>query len=99
MQEENESLDSDDFVIELCGNRASWQVTPKTPTTLELENISSRIVDDGYEMILETHLCHTFEGLANLTLFPSGKLMIKSDDKQLAIEIARHHMSAWLAEG
>ena len=88
----------DNFVFELCGSRAAWQATPNTPTTLQLETISSRISSDGYTAILETHLCYTFEGRASLTLYPSGKLMIKCEDRELALKIAKHHLSSWLAD-
>ena len=88
----------DESMLELCSSRAAWQVAPREPTELRLEEIASRIVQDGYTPVLETTLCHTFEGLANLTLFPSGKLMIKCEDRSSAIGIARRHLTSWLSE-
>ena len=89
----------ENFVFELCGSRAAWQATPNIPTHLQLETISARIESDGYTAILRTHLCYTFEGPASLTLYPSGKLMIKCEDRELALKIAKHHLSSWLEDG
>ena len=98
MHDESVDTEFDESMLELCSNRAAWQVAPRETTTLQLDQIASRIVEDGYTPILQTPLCHTFEGPANLTLFPSGKLMIKCEDKESALGIARHHLSCWLAE-
>ena len=37
----------------------------------------------------------TFTGSADLTLYPSGKLLVKTADKDLAEQIAQQHMSEW----
>ena len=98
MRDESASTEFDESMLELCSNRAAWQVAPKELTSLELEVMASRIIEDGYTRILRNHLCHTFEGSASLTLFPSGKLMIKCEDRKSAIDIARRHLSVWLSE-
>ena len=36
-----------------------------------------------------------FTGEADLTLYPSGKLLVKTADKELAEAIATKHMSIW----
>ena len=86
---------SDGFVMELCGNEAAWQIVPEGITSINLENVGQLIEAAGYEVGLRTRLCWTFFGPCDLTLYPSGKLLIKSQDRALATEVAKQHVSTW----
>lgn len=86
----------DDYLLEVCSGRAAWQVQPSTQEDIEMAVVAKKIVDAGWECTLENRLCYTFSGQVNLTLFPSGKLMVKTGDKQLAHEIAKKHVEVWL---
>lgn len=86
---------SEGFAMELCGNRAAWQVIPDGITSIILENVGRRIEEAGYTIGIQNRLCWTFTGPCDLTLYPSGKLLIKSEDKQLAATVAEQHASTW----
>ena len=86
---------SEGFAMELCGNQASWQIVPDGVTSIDLEKVGARIVESGYEAGVQSRMVWTFTGPADLTLYPSGKLLVKTADKGLAEEIANQHMSVW----
>jgi len=45
---------------------------------------------------VRTRLAWTFSGPADLTLYPSGKLLVKTEDKALAANIAQKHVNHWI---
>jgi hypothetical protein len=53
------------------------------------------IQESGYTVGLQNRLCWTFSGPCELTLYPSGKLLVKTEDKQLAALVAEQHFSTW----
>jgi len=45
---------------------------------------------------IETKFCYIFEGKAKLTLYPSGKLLVKTETNEMAREIAKQHATEWV---
>ncbi len=88
----------DDHLLELCSGKAAWQVIPKGIERCDLDEVSKRIEAAGWDCTMRNRLCHTFIGDAALTLFPSGKLLVKSKDVELARRLARRHLDEWLAQ-
>tara|TARA_B100000614_G_C14299555_1_gene391373 strand:+ start:144 stop:413 length:270 start_codon:yes stop_codon:yes gene_type:complete len=86
---------SDGFVMELCGNRAAWQIALEDIESIDLDVVGARIESDGYEVGIRNRLCWTFTGRCDLTLYPSGKLLVKTEDKVLAAEVAKKHVLEW----
>ena len=86
---------SDGFVMELCGNKAAWQIVPENVDSIDLESVGNTIEKAGYEVGIRTRLCWTFFGPCDLTLYPSGKLLVKTEDKELAAEVAKLHVEKW----
>ena len=89
---------SDGFAMELCGNQTSWQIVPEGITSIDIENVAAKIIESGFEVGVQSRIVWTFTGTADLTLYPSGKLLVKTADKELAEEIANMHMSVWTRE-
>ncbi len=87
---------ADDFVMELCGNKAAWQVAPAKRDAIDLEQVAEKIISSGYTVGISNRLCWTFIGPTDLTLYPSGKLLIKTPDKDLAQKIAELHITEWV---
>ena len=83
------------FAMELCGNQASWQIVPDGIKSIDLEAVGSKITEAGFEVGVQSRMVWTFTGTADLTLYPSGKLLVKTADKEVAEEIARLHCSEW----
>lgn len=86
----------DEFLLEMCSGRAAWTVIPSSISEIDLEVVTAQIEGDGWICTLRNRLCCTFTGEANITLYPSGKLLVKSGDRDVAEKIARHHVEVWL---
>ena len=85
----------DGFAMELCGNKAAWQIVPDGITSINLERVGQIIQESGYSVGIQNRLCWTFSGPCDLTLYPSGKLLVKTEDKELATLVAEQHISTW----
>lgn len=86
---------SNGFAMELCGNQSSWQIVPEEIESINLDSVGSAIEAAGYHVEIRSGLCWTFTGPCDLTLYPSGKLLVKTADKELANEVARLHVTQW----
>ena len=86
---------SDGFAMELCGNKAAWQIVPEGITSIDLEAVGALIQSSGYIVGIQTRLCWTFTGPCDLTLYPSGKLLVKTENKALASKVASLHTQEW----
>jgi hypothetical protein len=87
---------TDGFAMELCGAKGSYQIVPEGVEAIDLEKVGIAIESDGYEVGVRSRLCWTFTGPCDLTLYPSGKLMVRTEDKALAEEVAHLHVSSWV---
>ena len=81
--------------MELCGNKASWQIVPDGIESIDLEEVAMKITEAGFEAEVQSRMVSTFTGSADLTLYPSGKLLVKTADKDVAEKIAHLHCSEW----
>ena len=54
-----------------------------------------KITEAGFEAEVQSRMVWTFTGSADLTLYPSGKLLVKTADKDVAEKIAHLHCSEW----
>ena len=86
---------SDGFAMELCGNQSSWQIVPEGIDSVNLDAVGSAIESAGYHVEIRSSLCWTFTGPCDLTLYPSGKLLVKTEDKGLANDVAHLHVTQW----
>ena len=86
----------DSFVLEMCGNKAAWQIVVDGVESIDLELVGQRIEAAGFEIGIRTRLAWTFSGSADLTLYPRGKLLVKTQDKELAAQIAQDHVNSWV---
>ena len=82
--------------MELCGNKSAWQIEVQDIDGIELESVGMKIEAAGYTIGIRTRLAWTFSGPAELTLYPSGKLLVKTEDKDLAANIAKSHVTDWV---
>ena len=87
----------DEFLLEMCSGRAAWTVIPNNVSSIDLEEITVRIENEGWVCTLRNRLCCTFTGEADITLYPSGKLLVKSGNRDVAEKIAKHHVQVWLS--
>ena len=75
-----------------------FAVTAVTASEAVAQNRKKRkkIEQAGYTIGIQTRLAWTFSGPAELTLYPSGKLLVKTEDKELAAQIAQSHVKEWV---
>ena len=96
---EDSAVSREDYLLEMCSGRAAWTVVPEKIDKIDLEIVTARIEAEGWDCTLRNRLCCTFSGeLADITLYPSGKLLVKSGERDVAAAIAERHMQVWLAE-
>ena len=88
-------MSDDSFVMELCGNKSAWQIEVEGIEKIDLDSVGKKIEAAGYTVGIQTRLAWTFSGPAELTLYPSGKLLVKTEDQELANEVARLHVTQW----
>ncbi|GIS44960.1 MAG: hypothetical protein Ct9H90mP16_20300 [Candidatus Poseidoniales archaeon] len=92
-------MSSEDYLLEMCSGRAAWTVVPDKVNEIELEGGFRNHRKRGWSCTLRNRLCYTFAGEdVNITLYPSGKLLIKTDNREIASQIAQHHVQVWLSE-
>tara|TARA_B100001564_G_C20308865_1_gene520416 strand:- start:280 stop:555 length:276 start_codon:yes stop_codon:yes gene_type:complete len=89
-------MSDDSFVMEMCGNKSAWQIQVDGIEKIDLELVGEKIESAGYTVGIRTRLAWTFSGPAELTLYPSGKLLVKTEDKDLAAKIAKEHVEIWV---
>ena len=89
-------MSDDSFVMEMCGNKSAWQIEVDGVGKIDLETVGAKIESSGYTVGIRTRLAWTFSGPAELTLYPSGKLLVKTEDKELAASIAKSHVQDWV---
>ena len=89
-------MSDDSFVMEMCGNKSAWQIEVDGVDKIDLEAVNLKIESAGYTVGIRTRLAWTFSGPAELTLYPSGKLLVKTEDKELAASIAKLHVQDWV---
>ena len=89
-------MTEDSFVMEMCGNKSAWQIEVDSIDKVDLEAVGKKIEQAGYTIGIQTRLAWTFSGPAELTLYPSGKLLVKTEDKELAAQIAQSHVKEWV---
>ena len=80
---------SDDHLSWKCVKQSCMAIK-STESKIDLEAVGGKIESAGYTVGIRTRLAWTFSGPAELTLYPSGKLLVKTEDKELAANIARN---------
>jgi|TARA_B110000438_G_C15157371_1_gene370242 hypothetical protein len=89
-------MSEEDYMLEMCSSKASWQVVPKRTVEINLAEVAVKIIAAGWSLRIETKFCYIFEGKAKLTLYPSGKLLVKTETNEMAKEIAKLHATEWV---
>ena len=84
------------FAMELCGTQAAYQIVPEGVESIDIERVGAAIEAEGYDVGVRSRLCWTFSGPCEMTLYPSGKLMVRTEDKALASTVAKQHVTSWV---
>ena len=84
-------------IIEVCSGDAAFTIVPEHPPIVSIETIVERIENSGFSCSLRSKFCHTFEGEFEMTLYPSGRLLVRAPNIEVANKIAALHIGEWLA--
>ena len=84
------------FTMKMCGNKSAYQIVPETTESIDLASVGAAIEASGYTPEIQSRLCWTFTGPCDMTLYPSGKLMVRTEDIALAEDIAQLHLTSWI---
>lgn len=78
------------FSVELCAKRAGYEVTPDDPLDVDIERAVERLEEAGFEVLTNAGiLCVAQTGPVEVSVFESGRLLIKTDQEELAREATR----------
>lgn len=84
------------FTMELCCAKGAYQIVPEGIESIDLAAVGGAIVVAGFEAGVQSRLCWTFTGDCDMTLYPSGKLMVRTEDAELAAHVAQQHITSWV---
>lgn len=84
------------FTMELCGAKGAYQIVPEGVASIDLAAVGEAIVSAGFEAGVQSRLCWTFTGDCDMTLYPSGKLMVRTEDAELAAHVAQQYITSWV---
>ncbi len=87
----------DGAIIEVCSGDTAFTIVPQNPPEISIETIVERIEKSGFSCSLRSKFCHTFEGKFEMTLYPSGRLLVRAPTIEEAHKIASLHIGEWLA--
>ncbi|MDP6856252.1 MAG: hypothetical protein QGH13_01815 [Candidatus Thalassarchaeaceae archaeon] len=87
----------DGAIIEVCSGDTAFTIVPENEPTISIEIIVERIEKSGFSCSLRSKFCHTFQGKFEMTLYPSGRLLVRAPDIETANQIAELHIGEWLA--
>ncbi len=87
---------SDGFTMKLCGTKGAYNIVPEGIDSIDLAKVGRAIESAGYSPEIQSRLCWTFTGQCDMTLYPSGKLIVRTEDVAVAEEIAQLHIKAWV---
>ena len=84
-------------IIEVCSGDTAFTIVPENPPKISIETIVERIEKSGFSCSLSSKFCHTFDGKFEMTLYPSGRLLVRAPNIEDAKKIAALHIGEWLA--
>ena len=85
-------------VIEVCSGDTAFTIVPPEIISCNMDIVTERIEEAGFICKLKSRFCHVFEGDYELTLYPSGKLLLRAEDIEEVRRIASLHLDIWLAD-
>ena len=84
-------------IIEVCSGDTAFTIVTENLPEISTETIVERIEKSGFSCSLRSKFCHTFEGEYEMTLYPSGRLLVRAPTIEVANKIAALHIGEWLA--
>ncbi len=85
-----EAADELPFAVELCSKRAGYEVTPDDPLDVDIEQAVRQLEQAGFEVLTNAGILLVAQtGPVEVSVFESGRLLVKTSDEGLAREATR----------
>lgn len=85
-----ETADELPFAVELCSKRAGYEVTPDDPIDVDIEQAQRQLEAAGFEVLTNAGILLVVQtGPVEVSVFESGRLLVKTDREALAREATR----------
>lgn len=78
------------FAVELCSKRAGYEVTPDEALDVDIDDARQRLQAAGYEVLTDAGILLVVQlGPVEVSVFESGRLLLKTGDEAMAREATR----------
>ncbi|MDX1611107.1 MAG: hypothetical protein R3185_01975 [Candidatus Thermoplasmatota archaeon] len=76
---------ADQFTLELCDKKGAFEVSPDAPLDLDLDEAADQLEAYGFEVITNAGILLVAKaGPIEVSVFESGRLLLKSGDAEMA---------------
>ena len=75
-------------MVDLCKSKAAHEVIPKKQLRLDLAEVEKKIRDLGWNIKMNARVVLMAESGCDISIFPSGKLLLKTMERTLAEKLA-----------
>lgn len=78
------------YAVELCSKRAGYEVTPDEILDLDTSQAATRLEEVGFEVLTDAGVLLVVEtGPVEVSVFESGRLLVKTEDEGEARKATR----------
>ncbi len=71
-------------IIQLCKSSAAIEALPKHKASMDLNEVEKLLANRGYQIVCNAKAVLIVQNNAEISIYPSGKLLIKTKDEALA---------------
>lgn len=75
-------------MLELCSSKGAYEAVPNTSMKLELPNLEGSFKDKGSKIICNARVLLIIEQFCEVTIYPDGRLLMKTDSEEEARKTA-----------
>ena len=76
------------FTLKPCKSSAAFEMVPEKEVKIDLKEASETLVSCGFELVLNAKVILIVKKDFEVSIYPSGKLIIKTDSKEVAENVA-----------
>ncbi len=77
-------METDFFILKPCKSTAAYEAIPKRKMNLKLDTLKKDLNSAGFKEVCDAKVMIIVEKGTEISIYPSGKLLIKTDQEQLA---------------
>ena len=77
------------FVVKPCKEKGSLEAVPKKERYLNLKKVQGILISNGYDVKISTPFVLIVKKEKEISVFPSGRLLVKSADPDEVKKIAK----------